>query len=112
LYSCALLTVKSDIEFSFSLQYSNPNQILNSKVDNLRHLIDFLESRVQKAIDLNELINNDPEARKKIQRENIDTMISSLNLIQSTINWFIAYISRSLQPLNLEIMRLIPLVGI
>ncbi len=112
---CLMLTVSNDMDYSFKLPY-NPNELeINSlykyKMDNLNQLVTKLEMKLSAAIELHDKMNDESlENKKEIQRDNIDVMIYSMNLVQSTLNWIVAYISRSLQPLNFVILRLIPLV--
>ena len=113
--TCIMLTVNNDMDYSFKLPYYindiEVNSLFRFKMDNLNQLITKLEIKLSAAIELHEKITDDNlENKKEIQRDNVDVMIYSMNLVQSTLNWLVAYISRSLQPLNFEIMRLIPLV--
>lgn len=81
--------------------------------DNFNKFISQIEMRLLKSIDLHDLINDDSnmEVKKELQRNNIDELLAGANFLQTLLNFLILYLSRSLQPLNLEIMRLIPSVN-
>lgn len=80
---------------------------------NLNRLVSLVEERVKHSIELYTSVNSDKNSdsnRKELQRNKIDELLSSANFFQTFLNWLILYSTRSLQPLNLQIVRLIPLV--
>jgi hypothetical protein len=91
---------------SFNLNNAIPN--------NLDHFIDMVEKKLNESIELYDSIHSDKssndKSRKELQRSKIDELISSANFFQTLLNWLIMFTTRSLQPLNLQILRLIPLV--
>jgi len=81
--------------------------------DNFNKFISQIEIKLLRAIELYDLIHDDnnSEIKKEMQRNHIDELLSCANFLQTLLNFLILYLSRSLQPLNLEIMRLIPSVN-
>jgi hypothetical protein len=118
--NCAILAVTNEIDYTCLINDRDlPNLLAckngnkNAYDDNFNKFIDQIESKLIKAIELYEIVNSDnctSELRKEMQRNYIDELLSAVNFLQTLLNWLILYLSRSLQPLNLEIMRLIPSV--
>lgn len=121
-FNCCLLLNREANKFkpnSFvDLAENNKNYNNNLKHfddDNLNKFITQIEIKLLKCLEVYELVHGDncsAELKKERQRNNIDELLSSANFLNSLLNWLIVYLSRSLQPLNLEIIRLIPAVNI
>ena len=98
---------------------SNNNKIefsnrLMTSGNNLNRFIDLIEIKLNESIELHDLINEnsaDEKMKKELQRANIENLLSSANFFQTLLNWLILFTTRSLQPLNLQILRIIPLVN-
>lgn len=82
--------------------------------DTFNKFISQIEMKLLRAIELHDTVNDEnasAETKKEMQRNNIDELLSSANFLQTLLNFLILFLTRSLQPLNLEIMRLIPSVS-
>ncbi len=92
---------------SYDLEHSNSNE------ENLKRFIDLVESKLIESIELYECLNKtDPDcATKKMQHSKIEQLLASATFFQTLLNWIILYTMRSLQPLNSQILRIIPLVS-
>lgn len=93
---------------------SDEEAICNFKYDdNFNKFIGQIEMKLLRAIELHDTCNDETasvELKKEMQRAHIDELLASANFLQTLLNFLILYLSRSLQPLNLEIIRLIPSV--
>ena len=96
---------------------TDPNDLVcNFKYDDtFNKFISQIEMKLLRAIELHDTVNDEnasAETKKEMQRNNIDELLSSANFLQTLLNFLILFLTRSLQPLNLEIMRLIPSVSL
>lgn len=89
----------------------NLDSIFKHKMNNLSKFIDLCEAKLMESIELFDLIESS-EDKNAVKRNKIEEIIGSANFLQTFLNWLILYISRSTQPLNLEILRLITFVNI
>ena len=87
------------------------NAKINEK-SSLKKFIDNVESKLEEAIELFEIIGdkNSEERMKEIQRQRINEFISNLNYVQTLVNWLFSFTSRSIQPFNKQILRIIEMV--
>ena len=89
----------------FSKQHLATNMTL------LTMLVDQIESKLDKAIELFEKIGDVSEKNKAMQMSHLNEFISALNFLQSVLDWLFSYESKALQPYNSAIARLVSLVS-
>lgn len=89
----------------FSKQHLTNNMIL------LTTLIDKIETKMEKSIELFEKIGDVSEKNKSMQMSHLNEFISALNFLQSVLDWLFSYESKALQPYNSAIARLVSLVS-
>lgn len=104
-------------DFPPNTKTTDPNDLVcNFKYDDtFNKFIGQIEMKLLRAIELHDTVNDEnasAETKKEMQRNNIDELLSSANFLQTLLNFLILFLTRSLQPLNLEIMRLIPSVSL
>lgn len=99
------------MDFSIQLpeneSFSNPSN-LNGQPSNIDKFVNYVQVKLDEAIALFDVIgdkNNDKT--KELQRTKINEFISSLNLLQTTLNTLYSFLSRSNQPFNFQFLRLI-----
>lgn len=105
------LTYNKKFLLDSSYNCSNPNQ----EVNNLFKIISLIESKLNQSIDLHDLIHDEKvsaESKKELKRTKLDELLTSGNFFQSLINWFILFITKSLEPFNQTIIKLLPMVSI
>lgn len=75
----------------------------------LKKFIDNVGLKLQESIELFEIIGdkNSEERMKEIQRQRINEFISNLNYVQTLVNWLFSFASRSIQPFNKQILKII-----
>lgn len=123
-----MMAFASEIDYSRVIQDAPFNRELSDRLagsdevicnfkydDNFNKFIGQIEIKLLRAIELHDTCNDETasaELKKEMQRAHIDELLASANFLQTLLNFLILYMSRSLQPLNLEIIRLIPSVRV
>ena len=107
-----------EIDYSTSIERStNKQHIKATKLESLNKFVNFLEVKLNQAIELFD----------SVSEENIDTAASNsnevkknysssqhlaaVNFLQSTFSLFGFYLLKAYQPMNPELIRIIPQVG-
>lgn len=112
-YSYILKSEEINLDTNQNRELSTTEELTNTvNYDNFNKFISQIEIKLLRSIELYDIVQDDDsnEMNKEMQRNHIQELLSSANFLQTMLNWLILYLSRSLQPLNLEIMRLIPSV--
>ena len=68
------------------------------------NFVQFLEKEISEAINLFKNIEDKNDSNLSEKHK------SAINFIQTVLSWFISYLSRSLQPIKFELLRLVPLL--
>jgi hypothetical protein len=105
------LTLATANSIDFSIKVGVINNIASKKLDEKFYFNDFLkflDLKISEAISLFDIIGdkNNDEKLKEIQRQRINEFISSLNFIQTMLNWFYSSMSKSVQPLDSKILMI------
>ena len=100
------------IDYSISI---NINKQFNTEdFKNLNQFVSFVEEKLNSAIELFEKVSEDTidAAATDVSAKaySTDEHLSAINLLQSVFSWLGYYMVKSYQPINLEIIRLIPQV--
>ena len=110
---CSILAVINDID-NTKIVEENVSQSSSTQANgstNLAMFIDLVEKRLKESIELyNAVHGGNDKNRKELQRSKIDDLLASANFFQTLLNWLIEFATRSLQPLNMQTLRLIPLL--
>lgn len=103
----------NDIDHSIIMAKNNKfsKQHLANNMNLLNTLVDQIESKLEKAIELFEKIGDVAEKNKAMQMSHLNEFISALNFLQSVLDWLFSYESKALQPYNSAIARLVSLVS-
>lgn len=82
---------------------------------NMNKFINYLEVKLNQAIELFDLvtIEQTEENGEKEEKSDYKTVQhqSSINFLQTLFSWFGYYIYKSYQPINIEVIRIIPQVN-
>ncbi|CAF0770306.1 unnamed protein product [Brachionus calyciflorus] len=110
---CLTLSHVTDVDYSVSID----NGFITSNKDefqmkNMKKFIDYLELQLNKSIELFDSVSetqDDSQVKEtKITDYKSPQHQSSINFLQTIFSWFSYYIYKSYQPINKEIIRLIP----
>ena len=99
------------IDYSISI---NKNKQFNTEdFKNLNQFVSFVEEKLNSAIELFEKVSEDTidaaaTDASATKAYSTDEHLSAINLLQSVFSWLGYYMVKSYQPINLEIIRLIP----
>lgn len=108
LYFATANDVDYSIIFNNTVNFNLQHQTKN--MSSLNKLVSHIQSKLEKSVELFEVIGDVSEKNKAVQMSNLNEFISSLNFLQSTLDWLFSYESKALQPYNTELARLIVLV--
>ncbi len=101
------------IDYSVSFTRSTLNKDTTSnKSDNLIKIVDLIDSKLNKYIELfDKVVNTDSDTNGADSKENNPSdkeHLEAINFLQSTFDWFPFYVMKSYQPINCDLLRLIP----
>ncbi len=95
--------------------FSNPTQY---KMENLSKFVDFVELKLRQSIELFDFVNeeniDDDTTKINVELDSTKTPqhMSAVVFLQSVFSFFGYYMMKCYQPMNRELLRLIPLVDI
>jgi hypothetical protein len=92
------------------IDYSKLKNGLVEEQINLRKFVDFVQDKLTKAIELFDVVNEetiDGNVQDKTTY-NSEEHLSAINFLQSLFTWIGYYVMKSYQPINKELIRLIP----
>lgn len=81
--------------------------------ENLQKIVTYLEAKLNKAIELFAIVNEDTIDGNPSETPityNTEEHLMAINILQSVFSWFGYYMMKSFQPINSEILRLVPQV--
>ena len=109
-----------EIDYSVSIERSaNKQSIKPTKLENLHKFINFLEVKVNQAIELFDFVSEDnidkeqngtSSTEKETHNYNSPQHLDAVNFLQSTFYLFSYYIMKSYQPISTEMLRIVPQV--
>ncbi len=108
------MAISHDVDYSIQIpeNESNPSS-QNEYSNNLKKFVDFVESKLEEAISLFEVIGDKSNDKsKELQRTKINEFISSLNLLQTCLNTLYSYVIRTHQPFGFQLLRIVSKVFI
>lgn len=107
---CLALTHVTDVDFSVSFDSSfRPPKTDQYQMKNMKRFVDYLEQKLNKGIELFELVEDvKEETQDQTTNYRSPQQQSAINFLQTIFAWFGYYIYKSYQPVNPEIIRLIP----
>ena len=118
MFQCISACLIKEIDYSTSIERStNKQNIKPTKLESLNKFISFLESKLNQAIELFDFVseeNIDSTSAntndKDSKNYNSSQHLAAVNFLQSTFSLFGFYLLKSYQPINPEVIRIIPQV--
>lgn len=107
---CAVLSVSNEVSFEKNFQKASYKKNNSTITGNIAKFVEQVLIKLNDIIKLYNQINDESlskETRKDIQRFKIDQLISNTNFVQTLLNWYILYITKGLEPLNLETINIL-----
>lgn len=104
----------NEIDYSLGIAGVSGNSVINTcpRREHLSKFVDFLEARLKQSIELFEYVkeesidaNSEADTTTKTQQH-----LSAVVFLQSTLSFLGNYMMKSYQPMNQELLRLVPLV--
>jgi len=106
-----------EIDYSTSIERSNNKlHIKPTKLESLHKFINFLETKLNQAIELFDFVSEDNidsasnSNEKETKNYNTSQHLDAVNFLQTTFSLFGFYLLKSYQPINPEVIRIIPQV--
>ncbi len=108
-----------EIDYSTSIERSkNKLHIKPTKLESLNKFINFLEAKLNQAIELFDFVSEENidsssgSNEKETKNYNTSQHLDAVNFLQTTFSLFGFYLLKSYQPINPEVIRIIPQVNI
>ena len=113
---CISSCLIKEIDYSTSIERSkNKLHIKPTKLENLNKFINFLEAKLVQAIELFDFVSEDnidsASNEKETKNYNTSQHLEAVNFLQTTFSLFGFYLLKSYQPINPEVIRIIPQVN-
>ncbi|RMZ98656.1 proteasome activator complex subunit 4-like [Brachionus plicatilis] len=107
---CAVLSISNEVSFGKNFQNASYGTQNSSSFKNIPKFVETVVQKLNDCIQLYDQIHDQTlsnDARKDIQRLKINQIISNTNFIQTLLNWYILLITKGLEPLNFETLRIL-----
>lgn len=108
-----------EIDYSTSIERSkNKLHIKPTKLESLNKFINFLEAKLNQAIELFDFVSEENidsssgSSEKETKNYNTSQHLDAVNFLQTTFSLFGFYLLKSYQPINPEVIRIIPQVDL
>jgi hypothetical protein len=104
---CITLCLVNDVDYSLMSGHSERH-------DNFRRFIDYLEAKLTRAIELFDEVSEETiDGAGESGRANYDSEehLKSINIVQSLFAWTGYYMYKSYQPINEQLIRIMPQVS-
>ena len=110
---CLSLCSINHIDYSVCIASSIPrNDTTSNKSDNLIKIVDLIDSKLNKYIELfDQVVDTDSNSNDAVSKQNNPSdkeHLEAINFLQSTFDWFPFYVMKSYQPINCDLLRIIP----
>jgi hypothetical protein len=109
------LGIRGNAMESDKINFTNPSQY---KMKNLSKFVDFIEIKLRQSIELFDFVNeeniDDDTTKINVELDTTKTQQHMLAVVflQSVFSFFGYYMMKCYQPMNYELLRLIPLVNV